>query len=190
MKTLRNLLLIVCILTFNNSNAQKVIETNESSNNAIIYIGTLEKNPTVIQYFHNEDLIGYCERKQYIKYESKPGKQLVWGKIFSINDKSSRVTGFIELDVKPNKFYYIDTKIFTTDDRNIIGSFKKGRDNIVLELTELTNEDSINQFKELIERKKPIKISKRKLNKYNEEMYEKITSSLYEYYKNNNKICD
>lgn len=189
MKKFKHIIILCFILTYSTINAQKKSEIKES-NNAIVYIGALEKNPTVVQYFNNEKLIGYCERKQYLKFECKPGKQLFWGKFFSINEKSSRVTGFIELDVKPNEVYYIDTKSFTTDDKNLMGSFKKGRNNLVMQLSAINDESSLNQFKELVNRKKPTKISDRKLKKYNEEFYLEITSSLYEYYKKNNKICD
>ncbi len=156
---------------------------NSNSGNAIIYIGSIEKNPTLIQYFHNEKLIGFTEKNDYFIYKCSPGKQLFWSKIFPISKNSPRVESFLELDIEANKTYYLDTKTYTVDGKNITKSFKKDRGNLIHKLILVNDNNSIGQFNSIIDKKKPEKFKPKKMKKYNEELYSEIATSLYEYNK-------
>jgi hypothetical protein len=201
MKKIRILTIILCTLLLHQSYAQRTkgwgliavkdqgVDNNSIPNNTrnkvIVYISALEKNPTLIQYFHNEKLIGYTEKNQYLRYECEPGKQLFWSKIFPVSRNSPKVESFLELDLEANNEYYLDTRTYTDDGKNIIKSFKKDRGNLKHELVLLRDKSAINEFKELTSKKKPNTYKDKKLRKYNEQLYSQITTSLYEYNQGN-----
>jgi hypothetical protein len=156
-----------------------------SSEKATVYICSLEKNNKIIQYFNNNNLIGYTMGKEYLMYECNPGMQLFWSKVVTLKKKSPKAESFLELNLEPGMVYYLNAVTYKTSGKKLKKSVKKNKGNLEHNLVLLEDRYLINQFTEKISKKKPNVYKDKKLKKWNEQLYSQITTSLYEYNQTN-----
>ena len=119
--------------------------------------------PVSFEFFHQDKYIGVFKKKNYMRYECDPGKQLFWA--------SSENKEFITGDLVAGKSYIVIVDV-------IMGGWKA---HVGLEPITTADAETFGRAKELIMENDPVVTPSEKIDKMNMELASFITEKLSQY---------
>ncbi len=138
-----------------------------ASGKSVIYFARVTSygGGTSFEYFHNDQYIGIFKKKNYLRYECNPGKQLFWA--------SSENKEFLTANLKEGGTYIVIVDV-------VMGFWKA---HVGLKPIDNNNMEDFERAKQLIKSKPPVKIPQDKIEKMNVKLQTFIKEELQEYEK-------
>lgn len=131
-----------------------------SKGKAVVYFVPANSGPD-FEYFHQDKYIGAFKANSYLRYECDPGKQLFWA--------SSENKYFLTTELKEDGIYIV--MVYAT-----IGGWKSHVQLVPLMIK--NNQKDFEWAKNLINKKRPIRISEKKITKMNRKLKDFISLKL------------